>query len=319
MPQRQVEYSHRDVTRTDAARVLALMYLGGSVLLALSGWVSHAPNAPVGLYRSLTAVGLVCTAVLAWAAPRVRGWALQGLLALYSLLIALLAFVAVRELAVTTLGPAVIAIGMFAGYFLSFRAMAVQVTLALALWLLGALTGTTPVRLFDLLTTVFTTVGVAVLLHRLTRRLRRAGALDALTGVLVRSSWFSAAAATLRELGAATAAVVLIDLDDFKRVNDDDGHEAGDRLLQGAAASWNALAVQHRWVLGRYGGDEFVVLIPQGGRRAARQAVAELHAAHPVAWTAGIAVVDDRAHTVPQLVQRADADLLDNKRVRKRY
>src|SRR5690606_35897552 len=56
-------------------------------------------------------------------------------------------------------------------------------------------------------------------------------------------------------------AVVMVDLDRFKRVNDDTGHQRGDSLLQDLARGL-ARAVREADVVGRYGGDEFVVILP---------------------------------------------------------
>ncbi|MCU1394002.1 MAG: hypothetical protein JWM34_2430 [Ilumatobacteraceae bacterium] len=86
---------------------------------------------------------------------------------------------------------------------------------------------------------------------------------DDLTGCLNR-------AAVLRELDRAVArhadrspgtAVVFLDLDGFKEVNDTFGHETGDRLLVGAADRLRG-AMRSIDVVGRLGGDEFLVVLP---------------------------------------------------------
>jgi diguanylate cyclase (GGDEF)-like protein len=71
----------------------------------------------------------------------------------------------------------------------------------------------------------------------------------------------------------ASFAVLLIDLDHFKRVNDDHGHAEGDRVLQ-AAATGLAGAVRSIDHAGRYGGEEFAVLLP-GAEAGPAGAVAE--------------------------------------------
>jgi diguanylate cyclase (GGDEF)-like protein len=63
--------------------------------------------------------------------------------------------------------------------------------------------------------------------------------------------------------------VVLIDLDNFKRVNDRHGHEVGDRVLVEVVERLTA-AVRAADLLGRWGGEEFVLLAPQTDERAAR-------------------------------------------------
>jgi diguanylate cyclase (GGDEF)-like protein len=67
--------------------------------------------------------------------------------------------------------------------------------------------------------------------------------------------------------------LLMVDLDHFKNVNDALGHEAGDRVLLGFVAIARA-NLRYTDVLGRYGGDEFVVLLPETPRGEA-QALAE--------------------------------------------
>lgn len=63
--------------------------------------------------------------------------------------------------------------------------------------------------------------------------------------------------------------MILFDLDHFKRVNDTHGHDAGDRVLQAAAgAARQALRPQDQ--LGRWGGEEFLVILPGSGGPEAR-------------------------------------------------
>jgi diguanylate cyclase (GGDEF)-like protein len=82
-----------------------------------------------------------------------------------------------------------------------------------------------------------------------------------------------------RELAAAVShakrygeplALVFIDLDRFKAINDSHGHEAGDRFLGGFAALLEQ-TTRESDLSGRWGGDEFVVLLPHATREGARQ------------------------------------------------
>jgi diguanylate cyclase (GGDEF)-like protein/PAS domain S-box-containing protein len=95
---------------------------------------------------------------------------------------------------------------------------------------------------------------------RLEAELRRQAATDALTGLLNRNAFLSAAA---RQLRAGPAAVLFRDLDGFKAVNDTEGHAAGDRLLV-RAARVVATALGPTDVAARLGGDEFAVLVASG-------------------------------------------------------
>lgn len=95
----------------------------------------------------------------------------------------------------------------------------------------------------------------------LERGLHRLGTTDALTGLLNRHGFESLAQAeqARAEAGDADLLLFFIDLDDFKRVNDDDGHSEGDRLLQDVAGLLRR-AFRASDLIARLGGDEFVVL-----------------------------------------------------------
>ena len=109
--------------------------------------------------------------------------------------------------------------------------------------------------------------------------------------------------------------VAIIDLDRFKYVNDAHGHQAGDRLLAGAAAAWRR-ELRGWEMLARYGGDEFALLFPESNDGTAARAIERLRAATPdVPFSAGIARWDGR-ESLDRLMGRADAALYDAKRAR---
>jgi diguanylate cyclase (GGDEF)-like protein/PAS domain S-box-containing protein len=97
---------------------------------------------------------------------------------------------------------------------------------------------------------------------------------------------------------SGSGAVVIVDVDHFKFVNDSLGHEAGDAVLRGVASSLRE-RVGARGLPARLGGDEFAVLLPGAGEHEARElAVRLLHAVRsretrvPVTASAGISVFD---------------------------
>jgi len=96
------------------------------------------------------------------------------------------------------------------------------------------------------------------------KQLRAAARIDAKTGLLNAAAWQREADIEIgRALHAgAPLAVLLIDIDHFKRVNDSCGHLAGDQVLAGLSAELRLL-VRESDLVGRFGGEEFVALLPQ--------------------------------------------------------
>ena len=85
---------------------------------------------------------------------------------------------------------------------------------------------------------------------------------DPLTGVLNRRGFETAASTHLRESpDDATGALLFVDLNQFKQINDRCGHEAGDELLRVAAQRLRT-SLRSCDIIGRPGGDEFVALVP---------------------------------------------------------
>jgi diguanylate cyclase (GGDEF)-like protein len=122
-------------------------------------------------------------------------------------------------------------------------------------------------------------------------------------------------------------AVLAIDIDGFKPVNDSHGHAVGDRVLA-IIARRIASAVDERGLLFRMGGDEFVAVVPllkTQGRETARQIGEDIRQAleqriemdgltFPVACSVGIAMVPEDAKSLGRALVEADAALYEAKR-----
>src|SRR5579884_790964 len=139
--------------------------------------------------------------------------------------------------------------------------------------------------------------------------------LDALTGLANHRSFHEAVERALG--GGGNGAVVLIDLDNFKRVNDEDGHGAGDRVLREAA---QALAASCRGQdqAFRVGGDEFALLLHGVSEDQATPVAARLCAAigsldERLGASAGVAALDP-ALGKQGLLEEADRRLYAAKR-----
>jgi diguanylate cyclase (GGDEF)-like protein len=111
-------------------------------------------------------------------------------------------------------------------------------------------------------------------------------------------------------------AVIAVDVDNFKAVNDRDGHLAGDRVLKRVA---EALRGQCREsdAAGRVGGDEFLLVMPGLGDEApavAERIVEQTTARTGAPISAGVARMQGWELDAASLIDRADAALLEAKR-----
>jgi diguanylate cyclase (GGDEF)-like protein len=134
---------------------------------------------------------------------------------------------------------------------------------------------------------------------------------DALTGLPNRRAWYEALHRSLRSAirtGGALS-VAILDLDEFKRINDDHGHQAGDRLLRELAAGWER-ELRGSDVVARLGGDEFAVLLSDCAGEHAEAIVDRLRQTAPPGHSvsAGVATWDG-LETADEVVARADAAL----------
>jgi len=149
---------------------------------------------------------------------------------------------------------------------------------------------------------------------------------DSLTGLLNRRELERRLQSALEDaaIDRSTLAVVMIDLDEFKKVNDRFGHVAGDELLRHVSATLkNTLRTGD--VIGRFGGDEFLVLLEHCGENDAvriTQTMLERLRAQECLWagqalkaraSVGIAVAAARDQSWVTLVERADVACYDAK------
>jgi diguanylate cyclase (GGDEF)-like protein len=181
-------------------------------------------------------------------------------------------------------------IAIYAAHFFPRRAVNLQgllISLGFGAGLL--LSGLPHVAIYWLVVTI-TIWSICILLGNLSESLRRQAGTDYLTGLLNRSG-FLAAALRERALANRTGSplcVAVIDLDEFKQVNDRAGHAAGDQLLASLARGWRE-RMRPSDILARQGGDEFVLLLPCTGPAGAEAALQRLRSdADPVSWSVGI-------------------------------
>jgi diguanylate cyclase (GGDEF)-like protein len=192
---------------------------------------------------------------------------------------------------------------------------------------------TSPVRKQQQLTLLISLGGLgllagAIAMMRITRpvvRLQKWAATDALTGIANRRTIYERGEELLADSRkrrmSGRLAVLLIDLDGFKAINDTNGHQAGDQALQAVGRKLETVATNDELV-GRLGGDEFVVVYAVGGvtdaearARAIVAAVGE-HLADTfkfdtaVTASGGLTVTDETDQAFSVLLGEADAALI---------
>ncbi|WP_291417026.1 MFS transporter [Actinophytocola sp.] len=113
-----------------------------------------------------------------------------------------------------------------------------------------------------------------LVLHRsvLMRQLEEAASTDQKTGLANATAWTNMATAEIQRAARdkMQVGILMVDLDHFKAVNDAHGHLVGDRVLQAVADTLTTSARRYD-VVGRWGGEEFVVLCPEVSADALRQ------------------------------------------------
>ena len=160
-------------------------------------------------------------------------------------------------------------------------------------------------------------------LHLRNEELQTLALTDELTGIANRRALFRAGEEIL---SSRRLAVVMFDLDRFKQINDTFGHLAGDEILADVAALFK-INTRYGDVIGRYGGDEFVLLLPGSDGEEARQ-IAErvMTKIRQLTWTFdgatisvnaqyGVATVE-KGGNLPELLSRSDQSLYYGKRRR---
>jgi len=181
----------------------------------------------------------------------------------------------------------------------------------------------------ELFTAVTDQVAMAVQNAKLHHETVELSITDALTGLPNRRHLFARLeleVARAQRFGTGLS-MLMVDIDHFKKLNDNAGHRAGDKTLREVSERMRVL-IRKVDTLGRYGGEEFALVLPQVSKAEAlevaeklRQAVAENEFTHgpsqpgaKVTISVGVATLPEDADSLERLVDCADSALYASKR-----
>jgi diguanylate cyclase (GGDEF)-like protein len=242
---------------------LLRIYLGATTFLYTYG-VVFSTVIPLhrGLPKGNPTGGIVAIALglaaLAWLAARPDKPAPATAAAIVATPIVMAFHIAITAEFACLIAPMFLAMYLRA-FYSSRRGVLLVGVLALAS-VLGLAVAPIPKLYIDYFIFVIAIVGAAESFGLVMGSLVAAACTDPLTGLLNRAGWEIATADLLARSrsNAATITVIALDIDNFKRINDTDGHVAGDEHLISRANVWRKVAPANA-VLARLGGDEFVV------------------------------------------------------------
>jgi diguanylate cyclase (GGDEF)-like protein len=148
--------------------------------------------------------------------------------------------------------------------------------------------------------------------ERATAKMREKVLRDPLTGVRNRA-WLES---YRKDRAEVDAAVILVDIDHFKRINDRFGHAAGDQVLTNFAARANEVLTAQHGVLARLGGDEFIAIVPDADIERAAKIAEDLLDSMKI-WTWGVprataslgVAVPGAGDNLSRVMARADRNL----------
>jgi diguanylate cyclase (GGDEF)-like protein len=299
-----------------AVRSLALITLAGGLSGLFAAAFPASPAAPVDLLRIIGVVALCASLLLWWFGDRLPRWSLHVAVVGGTLLISVLIARSASGVGMIVTACDYMWMGVYAAFFFS-RAAARAHTAVIAAAFAAALLASPHHVPAD--AWVFLTASLVVATETIGRqssRLRHEAHTDSLTGLLNRNGLAPAAerALALADRTGIPLTVALIDLDDFKQVNDRDGHAEGDRLLVQMTRTWSE-ELQPGDIFARLGGDEFLVILVGSDDEEAKRLFELLLFVSPTQWSAGV-IKRRTGEDLHACLARADNALYESKRSR---
>ena len=249
--------------------------------------------------------------------PHVRdGWGLDLGLGVAVVLSGLGAMWMPKSQGQLLIGFGLVLMGVYAAYFRPRRRLIGLLVLMLVSYGVAlVITPRLPSPLYFLVV-AGTVIGVALLISSMAARMRDLAFRDSLTGVLNRRGFDVAVApiAGMASRAGTPITVGVIDLDGFKAYNDAHGHFAGDDFLVELSGAWQR-GLRRGDLMARFGGDEFVLVLPESTPTDAHELAERLRALHPGEWSVGFTEWRP-GEDVTDALTRADLALYADKRHR---
>lgn len=307
---------------TDRPPRAAVLLLGGAQVLAALFLLSFAllpgpgADAERGFNASMAGLSAVVALLTFTVVGRVAFWLWDLSLAFSSTVLGFVITSHTDAVGQMLNGTGLVLLALLAALFATKARLAFHLALMIGLYLAAVtIQSVLPTILFAVVACVMVaTVGIAT--YGLVAQLHRLSHVDPLTGALNRRGLEHQAGGVRSVASRASqpTAVAIVDLDRFKDFNDAHGHIAGDVLLCSVVNDLHARLRPHDLVA-RFGGDEFVVLLPGSTEAEAYAAIHRAAVASDHPWTWGLASWKDD-ETLWDAIDRADRVLYDAKRNR---
>jgi diguanylate cyclase (GGDEF)-like protein len=299
-----------------AVRALALITLAGGLSGLFASVFPANRDAPVELLRLVGVVALSVSVLLWWLGSRLPHWFLHVAVAGGTVLISLLIARSATGVGMIVTACDYMWMGVYAAFFFSRPAARAHTALIAAAFAIALSVSSNHVPADAWIFMTASLVVATETIGRQSSRLRHEAHTDSLTGLLNRKGLVPAAerAFALADRTGLPLTVALIDLDDFKQVNDRHGHAEGDRLLVQMTRTWSE-ELQPGDIFARLGGDEFLVILVGSADEEATRFFERLLFISPAQWSAGVVKRNSGEH-LSACLARADNTLYEQKRSR---